>query len=487
MDACFYLFCKFNKKCKIRACNIKFEASISLLFNENRRQEIEAQIIDLFSGLGGIRIGFEQALVKRGLKGKCVFTSEIKPSAIKALNENFPGENIKATDITTIKKHDIPEFKVLLGGFPCQAFSSAGLQKGFADTRGTLFFDVQRVLSEHLKNVDGFILENVEGLVTHDRENKSDKTGRTINTIMHVLKKELGFNAEFIVLNAADFGVPQYRKRVYIVGCKKKFGKVNLNFKNMQEQPVGNFLETGLPALKSDFSKKLLKHFTVEELNGKALKDKRGGSSNIHSWEFDFKGKISDDEKDLLNALLLARRKRKWAEEIGITWMDGMPLTTEQIRTFFDRPNLQQMLNGLTDKKYLVYEHPKKQLVHKDSNGNRYTTRVPDTTKAKGYNIVTGKLSFEISSFLDKGKPAKTIVAMDMGNIGVIDNGGIRHLTLREGLRLFGYPDSYSLKSFENSQRNIRLGYDLIGNSVCVPVIEAIAERLLDRINPQKK
>lgn len=66
--------------------------------------------IDLFSGLGGIRIGFEQALVKRGLKGKCVFTSEIKPSAIKALNENFPGENIKATDITTIKKHDIPEF-----------------------------------------------------------------------------------------------------------------------------------------------------------------------------------------------------------------------------------------------------------------------------------------------------------------------------------------------------------------------------------------
>ncbi len=304
---------------------------------------------------------------------------------------------------------------------------------------------------------------------------------------MHVLKTELGFNAEFIVLNAADFGVPQYRKRVYIVGCKKKFGKVNLKFKNKQERPVGDFLETGLPVLKSNFSQKLLSHFTVEELSGRALKDKRGGKSNIHSWEFDFKGKISDEEKDLLNALLLARRKRKWAEEIGITWMDGMPLTTEQIRTFFDRPNLQQMLNGLTNKKYLVYEHPKKQLVHQDSNGNRYTSRVPDTTKEKGYNIVSGKLSFEISSFLDKSKPAKTIVAMDMGNIGVIDNDGIRHLTLREGLRLFGYPDSYSLKSFDNSQRNIRLGYDLIGNSVCVPVIKAIAERLLDRINPQKK
>ena len=338
-----------------------------------------------------------------------------------------------------------------------------------------------------MKTVDGFILENVEGLVTHDRANKSDRTGRTINTIMHVLRDQLGFNAEFIVLNAADFGVPQYRKRVYIVGCKKKFGKINLRFEKQQEQPVGSVLETGLPTLKSNFSKKLLHHFQLECLNGKALKDKRGGSSNIHSWEFDFKGKISDKEKELLNTLLRERRKHKWAEEIGITWMDGMPLTTEQIRTFFDSPDLQSMLEDLTQKKYLVYEYPKKQIIHQDSNGNRYTSRVPDVSKEKGYNIVTGKLSFEISSFLDRNKPAKTIVAMDMGNIGVIDNDGIRHLTLREGLRLFGYPDSYSLRPFENSLRNIRLGYDLIGNSVCVPVIEAVSERLLDRIAPLKK
>ncbi len=391
------------------------------------------------------------------------------------------------TDITSVKKQDIPDFNVLLGGFPCQAFSSAGLQKGFADTRGTLFFDVQRVLTEHLKTVDGFILENVEGLVSHDRVNKSDKTGRTINTIMHVLRDELGFNAEFIVLNAADFGVPQYRKRVYIVGCKKKFGKVNLNFKRKQELPVGSVLETGLPTLNNNFSKKILHYFSPEHLNGKALKDKRGGTSNIHSWEFDFKGKISNEEKELLNSILLARRKHKWAEEIGITWMDGMPLTTAQIRTFFDSPRLQDMLNNLTDKRYLVYEYPKKQLIHQDSNGNRYTSRIYDESKEKGYNIVTGKLSFEISSFLDRNKPAKTIVAMDMGNIGVIDNNGIRHLTLREGLRLFGYPDSYTLKSFENSPRDVRLGYDLIGNSVCVPVIEAISERLLDRISPQAK
>ena len=442
--------------------------------------------IDLFSGLGGIRIGFEQALAERGLKGKCVFTSEIKRSAIKALNENFKGENIVPVDITKVTKEDIPDFKVLLGGFPCQAFSSAGLQRGFADTRGTLFFDVQRVLEDHLKYVDGFILENVEGLVTHDREHPSDKIGRTLKTIMYILTDKLGFNATYVVLNAADFGVPQYRKRVYIVGCKKKFGKVNLSFKKVKEKPVGECLESGLPVLSTPFSRKILKYFSSSELNGKALKDKRGGSSNIHSWEFDYKGKISDDEKALLNALLLQRRKRKWAEEINIEWMDGMPLTAKQIRTFFNSPKLQKMLDNLTEKKYLVYEYPKKQIKEKDENGNYYTSRVPDESKEKGYNIVTGKLSFEISSFLDVNKPAKTIVAMDMGNIGVVDNDGIRHLTLREGLRIFGFPESYSLQPFEDSPKGIKEGYDLIGNSVCVPVIKAVASRLLDKICKSK-
>lgn len=443
--------------------------------------------IDLFSGLGGIRLGFEQALAEKGLSGKCVFTSEIKPAAIKALNHNFPGENIASTDITKVKKDEVPNFNVLLGGFPCQAFSSAGLGKGFADTRGTLFFDVQRILSEHLESVDGFILENVEGLVTHDRAKGDDKVGRTLTTIMHILRKKLGFNAEYIVLNAANFGVPQYRKRVYIVGCKKKFGTINLKFKNTKEVPVESCIEYGLPTISNDFSKKLLQHFSLAELNGKALKDKRGGNSNIHSWEFDYKGVTSEDEKTLLNVLLLARRKRKWAEEIGITWMDGMPLTTAQIRTFFDHPNLQQMLDNLTKKKYLVYEYPKKQVIKTDDSGNRYTERIPDKTKEKGYNIVTGKLSFEISSFLDKSKPAKTIVAMDMGNIGIVEKDGIRHISLREGLRLFGFPEDYSLEIFEKNKKDVKLGYDLIGNSVCVPVIKAVALRLLDKIRPQKK
>ena len=190
----------------------------------------EVNFIDLFAGLGGIRIGLEQALKERGFKPKCVFTAEIKKAALIALNRNFPGEDIKETNICEVKTEKLQKFSILLGGFPCQAFSSAGKQMGLADTRGTLFFEVARILKDRLKDVDGFILENVEGLVTHDRVSNNDKEGRTIQVIMNVLTKDLGYNAKYVVLNAADFGIPQKRKRVYIVGCKKKFGEIDLNF-----------------------------------------------------------------------------------------------------------------------------------------------------------------------------------------------------------------------------------------------------------------
>ena len=337
-------------------------------------------------------------------------------------------------------------------------------------------------MKDHLRNVDGFILENVEGLVTHDKENPTDKEGRTIRVIMSVLRDKLKFNAEYVVLNAADFGVPQYRKRVYIVGCKKRFGKVNLKFKAQPHVGVGSSLEHGLPCLDNGFSQRLLSIYPASELNGKALKDKRGGLRNIHSWDIAQKGEVSAQEKDLLNTLLLERRKRKWAEEIGIDWMDGMPLTYQQIKTFYPSKGLKKMLDELTKKKYLYLEHPKKRIEHKDENGNKWYSRIPDETKPKGYNIVTGKLSFEISAFMDIDKPSNTLVAMDMNTLGVVDGEGIRHLTLREGLRLFGYPDTYSLAPFEGSNKDMQLGYDLIGNSVCVPVIKAVASRLLERI-----
>lgn len=105
------------------------------------------RFVDLFAGRGGLRIGFEQAFQDRGFETECVLTSEIKPHAVKSLRENFNKEPIKG-DISKIRSETIPDFDFLLAGFPCQAFSTAGNQLGFNDTRGTLFFDVERILKE---------------------------------------------------------------------------------------------------------------------------------------------------------------------------------------------------------------------------------------------------------------------------------------------------------------------------------------------------
>lgn len=161
----------------------------------------KVKFIDLFAGIGGIRKGFEIAFQKSGYETECVMTSEIKPHAYKVLNANHPDEEIRG-DITSIDAKSIPDFDFLLGGFPCQAFSFAGRRLGFQDTRGTLFFEVARILKE--KRPKGFFLENVEGLVNHDG-------GRTLRIILETLRS-LGYKVSHRVLDASDFGVAQERK-----------------------------------------------------------------------------------------------------------------------------------------------------------------------------------------------------------------------------------------------------------------------------------
>ncbi len=439
------------------------------------------KFIDLFAGLGGIRIGFTQAAEELNMQTECVFTSEIKPSAIRAMRYNFQAQDLSIVDITKIEEKNIPQFNILLGGFPCQAFSSAGKQMGLCDTRGTLFFEIERILKYHLKNVDGFLLENVEGLINHQKENKHDPIGKTLSIILDVLRNKLGYNTDYVLLDASDFGIPQARKRVYIVGCKKKYGKVDLHFKPQPKVGVGKYLDYGQECSSTPFTKALLSHYKPCDLEGKFLKDKRGGILNIHSWDFEYKGNVTKEQKELLNLLFKNRRRKFWAPQIGIEWMDGMPLTTEQISTFYPHPELQKMLDDLVNKQYLALEYPKKKVKYITENG-QYSERIYDKTLPKGYNIVTGKLSFPMSCILDPNKPAPTIVAMDMSHIGVVDGDGLRNLSLREGLRLFGYPESYSLEMFNGSSKEKQLGYDLLGNSVCVPVIKEVAKKLLTQI-----
>ncbi len=418
----------------------------------------KVKFVDLFAGMGGIRKGFELACESMKLESECVFTSEIKPHAVEILKQNNSCEKIHG-DITKINEKDIPDFDFLLAGFPCQAFSSAGKRLGFLDTRGTLYFEVERILKE--KKPKGFILENVEGLVIHDRKDKKSPIGQTLSTILQSLEN-LGYKVEWKVLNSKYFGVPQERKRIYIIGTDRK--KPDMNFQVGKVKKIKEILESGLPTVNSKIVSLLLSHFSAEELQGKAIKDKRGGKDNIHSWDIELKGKVTNSQKELLNKLLTERRKKKWAYEYGIEWMDGMPLTKEHIKTFYDVKNLEEILEDLVNKGYLKKEYPKRKIAGK---------RVQDTNLPIGYNIVTGKMSFEINKILNPESIAPTLVAMDMRGLFVVDGKGLRNLSLREGLRLFGYPEDFKFE-IEKS-----LGYDLLGNTVVVPAIEEVSKRVL--------
>ena len=431
------------------------------------------KFIDLFAGLGGIRLGFEQACQDLGIETECVLTSEIKPHAIQTLKYNHHHEHFVG-DIFQVKTENIPDFDFLFGGFPCQPFSASGKRQGFADTRGTLFFEIERIIRD--KQPQGFILENVEGLVKHDLENKHDEIGRTLKTILYKLEEELGYQVSWKVLDSVHFGVPQSRKRVFIVGTKNH--KISLNGFESSYKVIKDVLEKGKKTMDTAFTKKLFAHFNVKELYGKSIKDKRGGENNIHSWDIGLKGKCSEAQINLLNRLFKERRKKQWASEIGIDWMDGMPLTLSQIQSFYPKNNLfdttdvKELLEDLVSKGYLKFEYPKK-LISENTEGGVVTSRVYDETKPKGYNIITGKLSFEVNKILDPNNIAPTLVATDMVKIVVPDGDGIRRLTIREGLRIFGYPETYHIPVKET------FAFDLLGNTVVVPVVKAISERIL--------
>lgn len=168
--------------------------------------------IDLFSGIGGFHLAMEQ----NGFE--MVMACEKNEKARETYIENFgskydlENEKIFPKDVTLLNEKNIPDFDILCAGFPCQAFSRVGKQKGFEDTRGTLFFDVARILKS--KNPEYFILENVANIIKHDK-------GKTFEVISNTLS-ELGYYFEFKILKLSNYGLPQYRPRIYIIGSKSK-------------------------------------------------------------------------------------------------------------------------------------------------------------------------------------------------------------------------------------------------------------------------
>lgn len=303
------------------------------------------RIIDLFAGIGGIRLGFENI----NTKIECVFTSEIDAYAIKTYTKNFGQDNIHG-DITKINEKEIPEHDILLAGFPCQPFSQAGLKQGFSDTRGTLFFDIERILLE--KKPKAFLLENVKQLKGHNK-------GNTLKVIIQHLNKA-GYKVFWDVLKARDFGIPQNRERIYIVGFLDH--SVDFNF------PVPLNLPT-----------------RVGDILDKKVDDKYTISDRLWTGH--------------------QRRKRE---------------------------------NKLKGKGfgYGLFEHD-----------SEYT------------NTISARYYKDGSEILIKQ-----------------DNKNPRKLTPREAARLQGFPEDFQIPVSDNQ------AYKQFGNSVCVPVIEAIAENILKNL-----
>jgi DNA (cytosine-5)-methyltransferase 1 len=437
---------------------------------------------ELFAGIGGIRLGFEQACQQLNIKTECVFSSEIKPHAIAVYENNFSSPKVQR-NIIEINTKDIPDFDILLAGFPCQSFSTAGTQDGLTFENGGLFYQIIRVLKA--KKPTAFILENVDNLYKHDK-------GKTFEIIAQNLEKN-GYIFDYNILDSKHFGIAQSRKRIYIIGVKSdRKQKISLDLEGYrgEKQVLGDILESGQDLLNTDFTKKLISRYHTSSLIGKSIKDKRGGQNNIHSWDLELKGTVNDAQKELLNLLLKERRKKEWAKRKGIEWMDGMPLTLAEISSFYT-PNtlfgnycLSELLDDLVKKGYLKYEHPKDLIevavVSKKGKAKPKTKyiekRVPRTDLAKGYNIVTGKLSFEITKILNPNEVTPTLVATDMAKLAVVDGEGIRRLTIREGLRLFGFSEDYQMSVLPDK------GFDLLGNTVPVPVIEQVSLQLLKQL-----
>lgn len=414
------------------------------------------RFIDLFAGIGGIRLGVTNALTQHGIESQCVLSSEIDEKACETYELNY--HEHPQGDVRQIV--DVPPFDLVLAGFPCQPFSYAGKRQGFGDTRGTLFFEVERLIASNRPKA--FLLENVRGLYTHDE-------GRTFQTIMNHLH-DLGYGTYDLLLNSSDFGVPQNRVRLYILGIRDaqpnmtlvtNLGAVDSHayrrdlqldlFGGQQHAVVGDILEEDVDPryICSERFQQMLHNAVGENLDilhGWRMMDYRGGQS-VHSWDMGMRGECSEQEKKFMTLLIQNRRHPEFGRE-----QDGKKLTMEQIKTFYHDDDVLNVAASLIEKGYLKVQDDK-------------------------YSPVCGNMSFEVFKYLDPQSISITLTSSDCNRLGVIQNNQARHITPRECARLQGFPDSFIVNP------NDKFAYKQFGNSVSVPVIEALFNDFLDNNN----
>jgi DNA (cytosine-5)-methyltransferase 1 len=320
------------------------------------------KFIDLFAGIGGFRIAMQN------LKGKCVFSSEIDRYARKSYELNFA--EVPFGDITKIDEKKIPDHDILCAGFPCQAFSIAGKRKGFNETRGTLFFDIARILSE--KRPKAFLLENVKGLRNHDR-------GKTIEVILDVLRNDLEYYVpEPKILNAKDYGLAQNRERIFIVGFRKDLKLESFNY------PKAVDYQKTFSDIKEE-QEVSVKYYLSDTYQNTLIQHKERHKEKGNGFGFQI---IADD--DQANAIVVGGMGRERNIVIDCRLSDFTPVTA---------------IKGEVNKDYW------------------------------------------------------------------------RRMTPREWARLQGFPDSFKIEVSDAQ------AFKQFGNSVAVPVIQAIGKKIIDKLN----
>lgn len=405
--------------------------------------------IDLCCGIGGFRVALERFQEKnKTIKFNCILSADIKDDAIRTYNLNFNENNNK---INILDIEEINSFDLLCAGFPCQSFSSAGNKKGFEDDRGGIIFKIIDICKKYKPKF--VILENVSNLIILEN-------GKYLKKICDEFI-DINYFVSYKKLNATDFGVPQNRERVFIVcSLEKNIDLDKIEYVN-QNNTLNSIIDYNAKYtdIETIFANKILDLHSQTPLFGYKMQDKRGGQNNIHSWDIGVNGVLTIQERHLMNKIMTERRKKHWAEQKNIIWMDGMPLTLKEISTFVDDVNLKQMLDNLVAKKYLRLEKPKNLISGK---------RVYDESGELGYNICKGKLSFPITNILDPNSTSPTLTATDSNKLAVIiDNTYIRKLNDNELKLLCGFSLTYKLPNNVDK-------YDLFGNMVIPTVVEGI-------------
>lgn len=406
---------------------------------------------ELFSGIGGFRLGLEK------LGWKCVFANDIDHDACECYRNNFKSDELVESDINNIDINSMPDFDVLVGGFPCQSFSLAGAQLGFEDkVRGTLFFNILSIIK--IKKPKALILENVRGLLRHDK-------GKTISVIVNSLK-ELGYAVDISLLNAAEFGVPQHRHRTIILAIRNdlyewpfptngransvdsinKQYNLNLDSIFVKHKPVlktleilGDISNNDKVNINNKFNHILKERITNNPDKVFYIRDARTGDHAIPTWTFDLFGKCSDKQKIILESMRLAAQKAAWTttEEnenihVAILSAEDLNVSTKEMET-------------LSDMGYVRRRELKDRIGYSLINRNLLPNNLP-------------------SKFAGKDGYCCCLVASGISKFGYWDKE-IYSLTPRDKELIMGFPEGHT-KGFSEKVRT-----RLLGNAVVPAVI----------------